>query len=132
MELEYPFKIILYLVVIAVLIGIILSFKSKIMNFCFFPPCEKKEECGIETQKVSEKTIDENVIDKYCFLCLSKSENCQNDKVCYIMSLDESFDFENDYILVSDPEKCEITCNKNTQLVYFSYNYLEDKVQIGC
>ncbi|MBU5688679.1 MAG: hypothetical protein KQA41_00410 [Candidatus Aenigmarchaeota archaeon] len=131
MELEYPFKIMLYLVVVLVLIGIMMAFKDKILKICFFPPCEQKTKCDFETQNVQEIDANENIIAKYCFLCYEKSKECEKDKICYIVSFENNFDFSNDYIDIGE-EKCEITCLKNTNMLYFSYSYFEDKIKVGC
>ncbi|MBU5688479.1 MAG: hypothetical protein QW350_01610 [Candidatus Aenigmatarchaeota archaeon] len=131
MELEYPFKFILYLIVIIVLVGIMISIKEKILKTCFFPPCEEKKSCEFETENFQEINLNENIISKYCNLCFEKSKECKRDKLCYIISLENSFDFSRKEININE-DKCKITCEKNTNLIYFSYIYFEDKIKVGC
>jgi hypothetical protein len=132
MELEYVFKIMLYLFVVAVIIGIMIVFKSKFVNICFLPPCEKKESCDVSPIKTSQFELTEDVIDKYYYLCLEKSKECDQDVFCYIITLDTPI---NPSIL--NPQcflnnECDIACDKDVNMVYITYKKISGRVQIGC
>jgi hypothetical protein len=131
MELEYPFKIILYLVVIMVLIGILYTMKNKIVNICFFPPCEKENECDVSPSRTNED-INEATINKYSYLCFDKSKNCKQDVLCYIISSDVSAKPSSLKPECLNNDLCEITCNKDVNMVYINYNWIKSKVEIGC
>jgi hypothetical protein len=131
MELEYVFKMLLYLFVVVVLIGIIIVFKSKFMNFCLLPPCEKEKECDVSPVKVSGQ-LTENVIDKYSSLCMDKSKDCKQDVFCYIIALDNSGNPTSLQPSCLSTNKCEIACDKDVNMVYVTYKWMRDKVQIGC
>ncbi|MEM5776906.1 MAG: hypothetical protein QXJ06_00465 [Candidatus Aenigmatarchaeota archaeon] len=133
MELEYPFKIALYMFVVAVVIGILLVFKTKFVNMCFIPPCDKEKnmECLNEPVKIVEDILDENVLDKYYMLCLQKSKDCQKDIFCYIISLNE---YSNPSLMQPNclQENCEITCDKDVNMIYIFYKWSKGKIEIGC
>lgn len=126
------FKLLLYLFVVTVLIGIIIVFRSKFMNICILPPCEKEKKCDVSPVKVSEETLTVGVIDKYSSLCLEKSKDCKQDVFCYIIALDDTVNPSNLRPSCIDENRCEITCNKDVNMVYVTYKWMKDVVQIGC
>jgi len=132
MELEYVFKMMLYLFVVAVIIGLIITFKSKFVNICFLPPCEKEKKCDVSPIKASEKNLAENTIDKYSSLCLEKSKDCTQDIFCYIISLENQANpsFLEPRCLQNN--ECEIKCNNGVNMIYITYKWMSDKVQVGC
>jgi len=133
MELEYPFKMILYMFVVAVIVGLILMFRSKFVNICFLPPCEKEENiCPNEPVKVNEDALNENVLSKYYNLCREKTKDCQKDIFCYIISFNSQ---SNPQTLNPDCLNnggCEITCDKDVSMVYMYFNWPKNKIEIGC
>lgn len=132
MELEYPFKIALYMFVVAVIVGILLMFKTKFVNICFIPPCnEENIECLNEPVRVSEDILDENVLDKYYKLCSEKSKDCKKDVFCYIISLASN---SNPTSLIPSclDENCEITCDRDVNMIYIFYKWPNEKIEIGC
>jgi hypothetical protein len=130
MVLEYPFNIMLYVVVILVVIGIIIAFKDQIItsfNLCQFTPqgCGSPQQCS--TNQASEPTIDSAVLKKYCDLCWRTTGyvNYNKDCLCYVVS--GSFSpvaFTND--------NCELNCNKQANSLMFSYDRFLKKVYIKC
>lgn len=129
LALEYVFKMFLYFVVVVVVLGLIINFRSQIieaLNLCdYIPGCKREEKC--ETILAKEAVIDENVLNKYCNLCWSKTglrdykENC----VCYVVR--GSFS-----PLAFSNQNCELKCNLNSESLIFSYNSLFKKVFIEC
>ncbi len=127
MVLEYPFKMLLYLVVIVVVIGIILFFRKEIMsglNFCWIGGCHP-EPC--KTVRVNEASIDTSVLDKYCNLCWQKTGKIglKEDCLCYVVS--GSF---TPFAYTS--EHCVLKCNSNSQFVTFTYSHLFNQIFIEC
>ena len=126
MALEYPFKVLLYLVVIIVVIGIVLVFRKEIsnINFCWIWGCQQK---ACETVRVSESTIDRQVLDKYCELCWGKTgaADLKEDCLCYVVS--GSF---TPFAYTS--QHCDLKCNSDSQFLTFSYSHLPKKILIEC
>lgn len=126
MVLEYPFKIFILIVVVLVIISIMWQFRDKIMEICFFPPCDGGKECNVQTviSKETEFTVDE--LNKYCNLCWEKNGagNCIEDSVCYVLDLEE--DFNHKIPWNSLPTKkynyCFVTCNNTVSSLYVEYH----------
>jgi hypothetical protein len=126
MALEYPFKMLLYLVVIIVVIGIILAFRKEIssINFCWIWGCQPK---ACETVRVNENLIDQQVLDKYCNLCWQKTgaAELKEDCICYIVN--GSFT-----PFTYSSEHCELKCTSASQFITFTYSHLFNNVSIEC
>jgi len=126
MALEYPFKVLLYLAVIIVVIGIVLFFRKQIssINFCWIWGCQQK---ACETVRVNENIIDQQVLDKYCNLCWQKtgSVDLKEDCICYIVN--GSFS-----PIAYSSEHCNLRCTSNSQFLTFTYSHLFNKVYIEC
>lgn len=134
MELEYPFKIILYIFVIAVIVGMLVVFKSKFSTICLIPPCnDEKKTCDIKPSHVREIALSVDIINKYNRLCHERSKECKEDVFCYIVSLDNSINPSGlTPSCLSQSPFCENKCNNNVNIVYFFYDFETNKVQIGC
>lgn len=130
MELEYVFKMFLYIVVILVVISLIVTFRKQILTYlklCDFLPqgCQQQIDCA--TYQVTEKTIDANTLRKYCSLCWDKTgqKDYRKDCLCYIVSGSYSpVEFAN--------QNCELKCDKTVTSVFFAYDNLLEKVYIKC
>lgn len=134
MVLEYPFKIVLFTVVIIILIGIIWTFRKQIMDICLFPPCEEVKECEIETVVSNENSFNKDILTRYCQLCWEKNKRgeCRKDSICYVVNVNTSSN-PSSYTLYPDvAQYCSITCSKNVTSVYVQYNFLDKRVTIAC
>ena len=133
MVLEYPAKMILYIVVITVLIGIMLTFRGTITNFCLVPPCNEQT-CNTKTYVENENALTRDVAEKYCNLCWSKSQGgvCSERWVCYGVNLD--LEVRPSFIELSNDVKefCNIECDEKTKTVFFEYDHISGKVRITC
>lgn len=130
MILEYPFKMFLYLVVILVVIGLVLTFRDQIinaLNLCQYIPqgCPKQEECP--TTQAKEMIIDEAVLRKYCNLCwerVGKGEY-KKDCLCFVVS--------GKYTPIKfEHANCELGCDEEVTSVLFVYDGLLKKIYIKC
>jgi hypothetical protein len=131
MELEYIFKMLLYIVVILVVIGIIVGIRPEILDalkLCRYLPsgCEEDKECS--NLQVSESIITESTLNKYCKFCWDKTgaKEDARDCMCYVVSGSYS------PLTASLPEYCELKCNKEATSIWFSYSSLFKKITIGC
>jgi hypothetical protein len=131
MELEYIFKMVLYIVVILVVIGMIVAIRPQILEnlkLCEYLPggCEKEQEC--QTLQASESSITEYALNKYCKFCWGKTGavDAKNDCLCYVVKGNYSA------IAASLPEYCELKCGKDATSVMLSYSSLFKKITIGC
>jgi hypothetical protein len=130
MVLEYPMKILIFMAVVVVIIGIMFHFRDKIMKICLFPPCEEEIKCDVKPVVATENVVDKNIIEKYCKMCWGKNRNgeCKEDSLCYVVNIPVSnpanIDIGVDY--------CEITCNKDVTSFFVQYNFLDKKVYIAC
>lgn len=130
MALEFVFKMFIYIVVVLVVIGIILQFRSEIisaLNLCKYVPggCPEKEEC--KTIHSTEPSITETTLNKYCDLCWSKTgaRGYTKDCICYIITGSFSpFSYSN--------EHCELKCNIQATSLIITYNHLLKKILIEC
>lgn len=130
--LEYPMKMIILLVVVFVVVGIILSYRSQIMNTCLTPPCDGEENlCEVETIVSSEQILDSASLQKYCNMCYMKNDNgnCMDNSLCYVVNIDNMID-PSTIILTS--EYCSIKCEKAVTSVYVQYIGLTGTVEIAC
>ena len=130
MELEFVFKMFIYVVVILVVISLITVFRKDILtalNLCkLFPQaCQEAGEC--KTSEVSQSVIDSSVLKIYCDFCWDKTgskkygENC----LCFILKGSYSpVEFAN--------QNCLLDCDKQASAVLFQYDYLLGKVFIKC
>lgn len=134
MELEYPFKIMLYLAVIVILTGIMATFRSKITNLCFFPPCEKEETCNVKTQPSNENILDSSVLEKYCSLCWEKNKRgeCGESSVCNVVSLAVPSNPSSYDINPSISQYCSITCSRDVTSFIVQYDRINKKILIAC
>lgn len=133
MELEYPFKIILYMAVVVILIGIAIVFRNKIINWCFFPPCEN-EKCDIKTQTSTENAIDSNILEKYCNICWEKNKRgeCSESNVCNVVSLNNPGNPSLYNINPPVNEYCSISCSKIVTSFFVEYDKINRKIIISC
>ncbi|MFH8092567.1 MAG: hypothetical protein QXM38_01345 [Candidatus Aenigmatarchaeota archaeon] len=131
MELEYPFKIALYLFVIVVVLSLLITFRSKFMKICFLPPCDEEKTCNNKPAKIEEEFTNA-VIDKYSGLCYEKSKECKEDIFCYIISSEAATNPSALSPSCRNNDKCEITCARETTIVYIIYRWVDDKIEIGC
>lgn len=130
MELEYPFQMFLYIVVILVVISLIVTFRTQILTYlklCDYLPqgCQSQLECSTSQTKVT--TIDANVLTKYCNLCWDKTGGIKYEKdcLCYIVSGNYSpTAFSN--------KNCKLDCNKQATSVIITYDWLLQKIDIKC
>lgn len=129
MILEYPFKIFLYVIVIIVVIGLIVTFRNQILtslNLCqFIPQGCQQQECY--TYEVSEAAMNEAVLKKYCDLCWGKTGKIDygKDCLCYVVRGSYSsitFTYEN----------CELKCTTGATSLLFAYDGLLKKIYIKC
>ena len=132
MALEYPFKLLLYVVVILVVVGLIIAFNKQIREYlvnvlCQLLPqgCQSNGDCT--TYDSTETVIDQKVLKYYCDACWTKTgrNEYQKDCLCYIVK--GSFTpttFTN--------ENCELQCTKGASAVLFSYNHFAKTVEIKC
>jgi len=129
MPLETIFKFFLYVVVIMVVIGLILHFRSSIiraLDLCgLFPSYCEERSC--ETIISEETEITPEVLRKYCRLCWSKTGEKDYDKdcICYVVKgkfIPTSFKEEN----------CELLCDREVNSLTFTYDHLFKKVRIEC
>ena len=130
MELEYPFKVFLYVVVILVVVSLVITFKQQIastINFCQHLPqfCQEDSECS--TVQVKREVISEAVIREYCNSCWDKTgkkeygESC----MCYIVA--------GEYSTVNfESENCELRCSKSSGFLSFTYDKYFKEVFIDC
>ena len=129
MELEFVFKMFIYVVVILVVISLITVFRKEILNslnLCqIFPQGCQSGEC--KTSEVSEAIIDSNALKKYCDSCWGKTgskkygENC----LCFILK-------GNFTPLTFSSQNCLLDCSKQATAVLINYDYLLGKVFIKC
>jgi len=136
MVLEYPFKIILFSVIILIIIGIMWTFRQQIFNICLFPPCDEEvEKCMTKTTPSSEKEFNRDVLEKYCRLCWERAGKgeCRENFVCYVVNVDVQ---SNPYIYVPLSQDvfqyCFVECNRTTTSVYVEYNFIDKIVSIKC
>jgi len=129
MPLETIFKFFLYLVVILVVIGLILHFRSSIikaLDLCgIFPSYCEEEKC--ETIVSEEVEITSSTLRKYCKLCWSRTgeKGYDRDCICYVVKgrfVPTSFEEEN----------CELLCDREVNSLTFTYDHLFKKVRIEC
>ena len=133
MVLEYPAKMVLYIVVIIILIGIMWNFRSNIANLCLFPPCEKPQ-CETKTYVQDESSLTKEVAEKYCNLCWEKNQRgeCNQDWVCYGVNLETEVNPSSLALGNGVEQFCNIKCNENTKTVFFEYDSIRQKVDITC
>jgi len=130
MVLEYPMKMFILLAVVLVVIGIIISYRSKIMEFSFFED-EQENKCDIETVVSSEQALTSDNLQKYCSMCYMKNDNgeCMDDTVCYVVNIDNTI---NPSTISLSSNYCSIKCNKDVTSVYVQYKGLTGTVEIAC
>lgn len=134
MELEYPFKVILYLIVVLILIGIMTTFRNKITNLCLFPPCEKEEKCDVKPQQSNENILDSNVLEKYCSLCWEKNKRgeCGESSVCNVVLLSNEANPSQHTINPSVSQYCSVTCSRDVTYFIVQYDRINKKILIAC
>lgn len=131
MELEYPFKIFLYVVVILVVIGLIVTFRNQILTYlklCQYTPqgCSEQERCTTISSK--ETTITATELKKYCDRCWDRTgrKEYKDDCLCYVVTGSYSPTAFTD-------ENCELKCdNADATSLLFSYDGLLQKIYIKC
>ena len=130
MELEYPFKVFLYIVVIVVVIGLVITLKDKIysnINFCYYLPqfCRQNGECS--TVQATREVISEATLKEYCNSCWDKTgkKDYKESCMCYIVT--------GNYSPISfESENCELKCSKSSGFLTFTYDKYLKKVFIDC
>lgn len=128
MALEYPMNIIILTVVVLVVIGIMFSFRDRIMKFCLFPPCNEDVKCDVKPIVTTENVVDQTMIEKYCGMCLVKNRNgeCKEDALCYIVNIPTTNPKN------FNPSNCEITCDKDVTSFFVNYKFLDKNITITC
>lgn len=130
MALEYPFKVLLFIAVILILITIMWNFRDKIQNLCLFD-CDDDEKCDVKTVPSSEEYVDQDLINKYCEICWNKNKKggCTENVLCYAVHSEYGLDTEEDRLL----DYCEHSCsNMNAKTIFFQYDSLRKRVFITC
>lgn len=129
MELEFVFKMLLYVVVIVVVISLLTVFRKDILtalNLCkVFPQGCQAGEC--KTSEVSQSVIDSSALKRYCDLCWGStgSKNYGENCLCFILKGSYSpVEFAS--------QNCILNCNKQASAVLFQYDNLLGKVFIKC
>lgn len=129
LALEYVAKIFIYIVAILVIIGLIYNFYVSAGKICLNPwGCTPKEEkCSVKTQIISESSITQEVLQKYCNFCLQKNDQgkCLETSVCYVIKGD--FVYSPSISLTN----CDLKCKKNVNSVIIGYN-IPPKVSVEC
>lgn len=133
MVLEYPTKMILYIVVIMVLIGIMWTFRNNISKICLLPPCNEQE-CDTTTPSPkTENSLSTEIAGKYCSLCWTdKNERCSQNLLCYVVNLDSKVNPSSISLDNNVKDFCNVKCDKNTKTIFFQYDYISEKVEITC
>lgn len=144
MEMEMPFKMILYIAVVIILIGIMITFRSKIVEMCLFSSCEKeKAKCNVKEQYSTETISDGSdatpILEKYCDLCWRKNNegDCRENSVCYIVKLTESSNSAT-WIINGLPDYCDASklssgdCNREISSFFVNYDSIKKKIIIEC
>jgi hypothetical protein len=131
MVLEYPMNIIILTVVVLVVIGIMFSFRDRITNICIFPPCEEEIICDVKPAVVTETAVTQDIIDKYCKMCLGKNRDweCKEDSLCYVVNIQSAF---NPFGITPSMNDCEVKCNRAVTSFFVQYNFLDKKIYITC
>lgn len=132
MALEIIFKMFLSIVVILVVIGLIISFRTEILKalkLCNYLPegCPPKAECS--TIRSTESTVTESVLSRYCELCWSKTGAMDYKSLCmcYIVNVTGTFS-----PIAYETTHCELSCSRQATSLFFTYNHLLNKVLIEC
>jgi len=133
MELEYPMNIIILSVVVLVIIGIMFTFRDRIMKICLFPPCQEDVKCDIKSTVVTAAAGDQNTIEKYCTMCWVKNRygECKEDALCYVVNAQTP----NPIGITLKPEiakYCKITCSRDVTSFFVQYNFLKKEITIAC
>lgn len=134
--LEYPFNILLYVIVILVVIGLILTFQKQIVQFlpiCNLLPagCQEIKECTTAT--ISAPSINAEVLETWCKTCWDKTGKIESKKncLCYVISGDY-LPIPANQLPADWPEYCEIDCKEKVRSVSVGYDELFGKVIISC
>lgn len=132
MVLEYPTKMILYIVVIIVLVGIMWTFRENVSKICFLPPCNEQT-CETKTPPPQNvNSLDVSTIEKYCSLCWGKNENCKENVLCYVINSENENNPSSVSISNDIKNFCDVKCNKATKTIFYQYNYISKKVELTC
>lgn len=130
MALEYMAKFFIYLIVIIVIVGLMIRFFMG-KKICFFDCVEDEKLCEVKTLVIDEYEITSETLNKYCYLCWEKNNlgECKENVLCYVIN--GNFYASQSYVL-SDPEHCELRCDRDATSLLFLYDYLRGKVFIEC
>jgi len=130
MVLEYPMKILLYIVVVLVIIGIIFTFRNQILEIKLFP--NNNKDCDVESIVATEDFFNQNIMDKYCRLCWNKNNmgECKQNAVCYFLST--TFVVEQHASLEPSDDFCELDCYRDATALFVSYDSFHKKITITC
>lgn len=130
MELEYPFKIFLYIVILLVVISFVIHFKDEILsylNLCQFLP-QGCQQAVCSTDEVKESVVDEAKLIKYCDDCWRKTGEGNYNEDCLCSIVKGNFSpipgFKHD--------NCELKCDKETSSIILNYNHYLKTVYIEC
>lgn len=131
MALEEVFKIVIFVVVALIVIGLVINFRDQIvqgLKLCDWSPssCAKQEECS--TNQADEINIDDSVLNRYCDSCWSKSGKVDLDQDCLCYIVKGTFT----PLITNLPSYCQLTCNKNTTSILVYYDSVLKIVSIGC
>ena len=130
MELEYPFKVFLYIVVILVVVSLVVKFKEKIssaISFCEHLPQFCQQDSACSTVQATRGVISEATLKEYCNSCWDKTgkKDYKESCMCYIVT--------GNYSPVSfESENCELNCSKSSGFLTFTYDKYFKKVFIDC
>jgi hypothetical protein len=133
MVLEYPMNIVILTVVVIVIIGIMFTFRDKILKICLFPPCQEDIKCDVKSAVVTEAAGDKLTIEKYCNLCWGKNRNgeCKEDALCYVVNA-QTPDPSGITLSQEVRDYCKIRCLRDVTSFFVEYNFLKKEITIEC
>lgn len=136
MELEYPFKVILFLIVVMILVGIMITFREKLMKICFFPPCGKESVCETNSgpTQSQQSVMNKDVLEKYCNLCWQRNNEgkCNEDRACYFVSFPTASNPSSFPLSPDVSNYCSVKCNRDATSILVGYDWIDKKVIIEC